>query len=166
MTIKLVAPSGRYVQDFQVAQAVAGMLRQVGLKVDMPNPPDWPSYLSQLFVTPDKANADIWMIGWGSLYLDASQQLIQFQGDYLPPGGLNASYYSNPQFDSLVNQGNAAVSDSQRKNFYCQAQKLLWDESPTIWLYSQKNPIVSSSKVKGIYGLPNLMFVTTWATPA
>ena len=166
MSIKLMSPQGRYIADYNMAQAVAGDLRNVGLKVDMPNPLSWPSYLGYTeSVAPGVDNVDVHVIGWAPSYLDASQQMLLFTQP-LPPPGDDSSYYLNPQVTSLVQQANSSLDTNTRKKDYCQASKIIWKAAPWIFLYNQKNPILTSSKVSGIVDLPNEQFVTTWATPA
>jgi ABC-type transport system substrate-binding protein len=91
---------------------------------------------------------------------------VQFTADQIPPKGLATSYYDNAQVAQLVQKANSGTDASQRKSDYCAAAKQVWNDAPWIFLYNQKNPIVTTSKVKGIYGLPNEQFITTWASPA
>ncbi|MDQ6637335.1 MAG: ABC transporter substrate-binding protein [Candidatus Dormibacteraeota bacterium] len=167
MKLKVISPQGRYIGDYQVAQAVAGDLRKVGLQVELANPSDWPTYLSRMVnVPPDQATADMHLLGWAPSFLDAAQQFQIMTPDNFPPKGLNTSYYSNQSVTDLVTKANGETDSNQRKLDYCSAGKQVWKDAPWIFLYNQKNPIVTTSKVKGIYGLANEQFVTSWASPA
>ncbi len=165
MKVKFVAPTGRYVQDIQVAQVVAGYLREAGVQVDGPATMDWPSYLGTVNVPPP-GKVDMHFLGWAPGYLDESQQMNQFTKTQWPNAGLATSYYTNPEVENLITKALTETDQNQRKADYCSAQKLIWDDAPWIFLYNQKNPIVTSAKVKNVYGLPNEKFVTTWASPA
>ena len=167
MSVKLVSPTGRYVQDIQVANAVAGYLRDVGLKVDGPGTTDWPTYVpTYTQAPPDKAKTDLHLLGWAPAYLDAQQQFEQFYSVRVPPNGQESSYYKNPQVDALIEKANAGTDPDQRKKDYCDAAKMVWTDAPWIFLYNQKYPLVTSAKVTGVFGIPNEKFVTTWASPA
>src|SRR5215471_7081416 len=167
MSVKLVSPTGRYVQDIQVAGAVAGYLRDVGLKVDGPGTADWPTYVATYAnVPPAQAKTDLHLLGWAPAYLDAQQQFEQFYSARVPPAGLESSYYKNPQVDTLIEQGNTSTDTAQRQKAYCDAAKIVWNDAPWLFLYNQKYPFVTTSKVTGVVGLPNEKFVTTWASPA
>ncbi|HKF77876.1 MAG TPA: ABC transporter substrate-binding protein [Candidatus Dormibacteraeota bacterium] len=167
MTVKLVSPTGRYVQDFQVAQAVAGYLSSAGLNVQGPSTTDWPTYVATYAqVGPAQAKTDLSLLGWAPPYLDAQQQFEQFYSPRVPPAGLESSYYKNPQVDALITEANAGTDATQRQQQYCQAAKTVWSDAPWIFLYNQKYPFVTTSAVKGVTGLPNEKFVTTWASPA
>jgi peptide/nickel transport system substrate-binding protein len=166
MSVKLVSPTGRYVQDIQVANAVAGYLRDAGLKVDGPGTVDWPTYVATYAnVPPTAAKTDLHLLGWAPAYLDAQQAFEQFYSLRTPPAGLESSYYKNPSVDALIEKGNTGTDQNQRAQDYCSAAKQVWNDAPWIFLYNQKNPIVTSSKVTSVTGLPNEKFVTTWASP-
>ena len=167
MSVKLVSPTGRYVQDIQVANAVAGYLRDAGLKVDGPGTADWPTYVATYAnVPPAQAKTDLHLLGWAPAYLDAQQQFEQFYSPRTPPAGLESSYYKNPQVDALIEQGNTGTDSAQRQKAYCDAAKMVWNDAPWIFLYNQKYPFVTTAKVTGVTGLPNEKFVTSWASPA
>ena len=166
MTVKLVSPTGRYVQDIQVANAVAGYLRDAGLKVDGPGSVDWPTYVSAyVLAPPSRARTDLSLLGWAPSYLDAQQQFEQFYSARTPPAGQESSYYRNPSVDALIEKANSGTDQNQRAQDYCTAAKMVWNDAPWIFLYNQKFPIVTSSKVTGVIGLPNEKFVTSWASP-
>jgi len=167
MSVKLVSPTGRYVQDIQVASAVAGYLREAGLKVDGPATTDWPTYVPTYVLTPPaQAKTDLHLLGWAPAYLDAQQQFEQFYSPRIPPGGQASAGYSNPQVDTLVEKANSGTDPAQRQKDYCSAARTVWNDAPWIFLYNQKYPLVTSSRVSGVTGLPNEKFVTTWASPA
>jgi peptide/nickel transport system substrate-binding protein len=165
MKVKFSAPTGRYVQDIQVAQAVASQLRDVGVQVDGPSTSDWPSYLATVNI-PAPGKLDMHFLGWAPAYLDMSQQMQQFWSTQWPNAGLATSYYKNPTVDDLIVKAQSETDQAARKADYCTAEKQVWDDAPWIFLYNQKNPIVTTSKVQGVYGLPNEKFVTTWSHPA
>lgn len=163
LSLKMVSPQGRYPQDYQVAQAIAGDLRAIGVNVTLANPTDFSTYLSQVMVAPDKATSDLRLLGWGSLYGDASQALLQFQTIQMPPAGYDGTLFTNKAYDTLVDAGNSALTDSARFDKYCQAQKILMQQAPAIWLYQEQNPVAVATSVHGVYGLPVGFLVTTYA---
>ncbi len=169
MSIRIMSPTGRYVQDIQVAQAVAGYLREAGLKVDGPATSDWPSYVAGVVLATPANQAlktDLHLLGWAPAYLDASQQFEQFYSVRAAPKGQESSYYKNPTVDSLIEKGNADPNASSRNQTYCTAAKLVWNDAPWIFLYNQRLPLVTSAKVTGVTGIPNEKFNTVYASPA
>lgn len=167
LSVKMMSPNGRYLNDYKVSQAVAGYLRAVGVKVDLAAPTDFATYLSAVNVDPkESTNRSLHLIGWGALYPDASQGMFQFETENLPPGGYDGSYYSDPEYDDLVNKANSTVDDAERADLYCQAQKKIVADAPVMWLYGLQNVVVSSSSVTGVKGNPDNQFSTVYAEPA
>jgi peptide/nickel transport system substrate-binding protein len=166
LSIKFWAPTGRYIQDFQAAQAVANDLRAVGVNVDGPKTSDWPSYLGTINVPPAQAKTDLHLLGWAPGYLDASQAMVQFQSTMWPPKGLATSYYSNPEVDKLLARANSNSDQAARQADYCAASKLVWNDAPWIFLWVQRFPMVTTSKVTGVQSIPTESFYTVYASPA
>jgi glutathione transport system substrate-binding protein len=48
LKLELLTPKGRYLNDYEVAVAVQGMLKEVGVTVDV-KPMEWASYINRLF---------------------------------------------------------------------------------------------------------------------
>lgn len=161
LTLKMIAPQGRYLQDYQVAQAVAGYLRAVGLNIDLQPAMDFPTYISKLYVPKEKADHDLALIGFGASYGDPSQAL-PFETKAIPPNGFNASYYNSNKFDKLMADAFSEADQTKRKDLYCQAQQNLTQFAPSTWLYVQYSPLVTKKGISGIYGV-NLWYVTTYA---
>lgn len=165
LRLKMQSPQGRYVADYQVAQAVAGDLRKVGVQVDLAKPPDFATYIAGLYVPPDKAKADLSLIGWGTIFPDASEALGNLLSTSIPPKGVsNFYYYDNPTFEAAMKVANTSLDANERKAKYCEAQKEVWNNPPALFLYVQQTNWATSSSVTGVYA-NNLWFVTTWAAP-
>jgi ABC-type transport system substrate-binding protein len=166
LTVNLVAPTGRYIQDFQAAQNVANDLRAIGITVNGPRSMDWPSYVGTINVPPASATVDVHMLGYAPGFLDASQAMLQFDPAQIPPRGLATSYYDNPTVTGLLLKASTEPNRDLRAQEYCDAQKQVWNDAPWIFLWTQKFPIVHSAHVTGIGSIPNESFVTVYAQPA
>lgn len=160
-----IAPTGRYVQDFQAAQAIAGYLSEVGLEAS-PQTMDWPSYVGAITTVPEENNLDLHFLGWAPSYLDMAQQMVQFQSSQSPPNGLATSFYSNPEVDELIDQAGQEADPDVRQDLYCQAENIIWDEAPWIFLWVQQFPIVYSTDVTGVSYHPTEKFAALYARPA
>ncbi|HSR23144.1 MAG TPA: ABC transporter substrate-binding protein [Candidatus Eisenbacteria bacterium] len=166
LTVSLLAPTGRYIQDFQAAQNVANDLRAIGVNVQGPRTMDWPSYLGTVNVAPSRASVDIHMLGWAPPFLDASQAMAMFDPAQQPPRGLATAYYDNANVTSLIAKAQVEVNRDARAQEYCDAEKQVWNEAPWIFLWVQKFPIVHSAQVTGIGSMPSESFYTVYAQPA
>ena len=163
--VELLTPTGRYLQDFQASQAIAGYLREVGLDVTV-RTMDWPSYVATIIKPLEENEAQLHYLGWAPSYLDAAQQMRQFQSSQWPPNGLATTFYKNPEVDRLIEAANSEVDPEKRAELYCEASKLIWEDAPWIFLWVQRFPIVYSSKVTNISYLPNEKFYAVYAEPA
>jgi peptide/nickel transport system substrate-binding protein len=162
--IQLIHPTGRYVQDKEGSEAVAGFLREVGLQVSLQTM-DWPSYIKTITTPADKSTTELHFLGWAPAFLDASQQMLQFLSTYAPPKGLETTFYANPEVDKLITAGDRELNPDKRQEIYCQASKKVWAEAPWIFLWVQRFPIVHSAKVTNISSLPNEKFYAIYAQP-
>jgi peptide/nickel transport system substrate-binding protein len=167
LSIKFTAPQGRYIQDFQAAQAIANDLTAAGVKVDGPTTKgDWPSYLATINVPPADSSVDLHLLGWAPSYLDAAQAMTQFQSSQWPKAGLATSYYKNSEVDALLAKALSEPDPTARKSQYCQASKLVWQDAPWIFLWVQTFPLVTTAKVTGVQTIPTESFYTVYASPA
>jgi peptide/nickel transport system substrate-binding protein len=158
-------PTGRYVQDKEVAQAVAGYLREVGLETELLTV-DWPSYVAIVNKGPaDQTIHHLGFLGWAPAFLDAAQQVLQFWTEYHPPKGLATTFYSNKQVDELVLAADKESNPDKRKAMYCDLAKKVWADAPWLFLYVQRFPIVHSSKVTDVGSIPNEKFYAVYARP-
>jgi ABC-type transport system substrate-binding protein len=67
-----------------------------------------------------------------------------------PPAGMNASFYSNPEFDALLADGNAAPSNEEALGFYNRAEDVLLEDMPVIPLFFDVTQSVHSADVAGL----------------
>ncbi len=162
--IQLIHPTGRYVQDKEAAQAVAGYLREVGLEMELQTM-DWPSYIRTITTPLEQNTTQLHLLGWAPLFLDASQQMVQFLADQAPPKGLATSFFSRPEVERLVAAADRESQPERRRELYCQASRLVWEEAPWIFLWVQRFPIVHSARVTNVSSLPNEKFYAVYARP-
>lgn len=159
------APTGRYLQDIQAAEAIAGELKKVGVTAKIETM-DWATYTTKIVEPANKQDWHMHLLGWAPSFLDASMQMDQFQSSFHPPDGLGTSFYSNPKVDALIAKADRELDSAKREQLYCEASKIVWKEAPWIFLWSQRFPIVTSSSVTGVSYLPNEKFDAMYARPA
>ncbi len=163
--LKLLHPTGRYVQDGPFSQAIANNLRDVGLNVETQTM-DWPTYQATVNVPPEKTTADMVVLGWAPSYMDIAQQMEQFRKGAWPPAGLASALYTNPTVEDLIAKANAGTDQNVRLEQYAQVNKIIMEEAPWIFLWVQKFPIISTTKVKNVKSLPNEKFAILDVEPA
>ena len=163
--LQMIHPTGRYVQDKESTEAISGFLREAGLEVSLQTM-DWPSYIRTITTPVDKNTTQLHFLGWAPAFLDASQQTLQFLSTYAPPGGLESSFYKNPEVDRMIQAAEREPNPARRKELYCDLSKKVWEDAPWIFLWVQRFPIVYSAKVTDVSSLPNEKFYALYARPA
>jgi peptide/nickel transport system substrate-binding protein len=163
ISLTIGSPSGRYLQDLQAAQAIAGYLRQVGVTVKV-RTMDWPSYLAKLDLKPAKDPFDLFLLGWAPTALDGATQMELFTKANWSPKP-NNTYYSDPRVEKLFAKAQRELNEKKRNKLYCQIQKKIWNDAPWIFLWSQTLILAYDSDIAGISYQPNEKFETLNAHP-
>jgi peptide/nickel transport system substrate-binding protein len=149
----------------QVAQAIAGNLHDVGVETELIGA-DWASFLAAISVPEDRGTAHMHLFNWAPALLDASQQMTQFVRTHWPPAGLATSHYWNPKVELLVSEALRESDDQRRQDQYTEAQRIVWDDAPWVFLWSPNFLMVHSARVQGLTALPTEKFSAAYAQPA
>ncbi|WP_205927388.1 ABC transporter substrate-binding protein [Rhizobium sp. P32RR-XVIII] len=124
--LTLHATNDRYINDSQVAQAVAQYLTRVGIKakVDAMNG-------SIFFTRRAKRDFSFAMGGWGSTQGGAASFLRQYvttDNDELGIGASNYGAWSDPAFDHVLVQAISTVDETKRAELLRQATQMAVDK--------------------------------------
>ena len=147
-TFSMSAPSGRYLNDRQVAEAVVGQLKQIGVKVDL-RIKEWSTYVKQILNR--KLDTDAWLIGWGNAQFDADNTLFTLLYGGTVEGGppqSKFSYWKDPEFDPYVLEAQQIVDQEKRKELYKKALERVRQGAPWIFLHQQKDIYGVAKRVK------------------
>jgi peptide/nickel transport system substrate-binding protein len=135
--LTLHAPNNRYVNDEQVAQAVAQMLTKIGIQTRVDAMPS-----SVFFSRGSKLEFSLLLAGWGADTMEASSPLKALLGTFNADKGMGASNrgrYSNPKMDAVLDQALATVDDGRREKLLQQATEIGVGDLGIIPLYHQHN---------------------------
>ena len=131
------APNDRYVNDEQVAQAIAQMLARIGIQAKVEAMPS-----SVFFSRANKLEFSLMLVGWGSETAEASSPLKALLATYSKEKGMGASNrgrYSSTKMDALLDQALATVDDAKRERLLQQATEVAITDVGIITLYHQEN---------------------------
>jgi peptide/nickel transport system substrate-binding protein len=132
-SVTLAAPNNRYINDEQVAQAVAQMLTRVGVSIKVEAMP-FAAYLGRV----RKEEFALTLLGWGSFAGDlALRSLIAGANQDKGYGAWNWGRYQNAKLDTLVDQALASIDGKKREAFAREAAALVAGETALIPLYHQ-----------------------------
>ncbi len=135
--ITLHAPNNRYVNDEQVAQAIAQMLARAGVQVRVDAMPS-----SVFFSRGSKLEFSFMLVGWGAETMEASSPLKALLATFDTGKGMGAANrgrYSNPKMDAVLEQALATVDDGRREKLLQQATEIGVGDLGIISLYHQHN---------------------------
>ncbi|MBA2448998.1 MAG: hypothetical protein H0V51_13315 [Chloroflexi bacterium] len=130
---------GEYPKDIQVVEAVQADLKAVGCGVEI-----WKveaaSRWSFLRLPIAEAKGEMISFGFNPSNGDLGYHLSAvFRGNKDPakaPAVWNLMWYENEQVDRLLDQAQETADQTRRYQLLGDAQKLIWDDAPVIWLYA------------------------------
>lgn len=154
LSMTLYHPTGRYLLDSTVAEAVQDMLSDVGVDVTLQTL-EWSSYLSFTSQPPEDAQYDAFMLGWGTVTLDSDYGLYALlHSRQWNPNGNNRGFYRNDRVDALLDEARVETDFVAREALYAEAIQLIWDDAPWIYLYNQGQINANRTNVEGLIHHP------------
>jgi peptide/nickel transport system substrate-binding protein len=131
--LTLHAPNDRYVNDEQIAQAVAQMLARIGIRTRVETMP-----ASVYFAKARAGEFSLALLGWGSFSGDlALRALLATPDAGKGYGAWNWGRYSNPKVDALLEQGFTTLDEAKREALAREAATLALNDVPVILLHHQ-----------------------------
>jgi peptide/nickel transport system substrate-binding protein len=93
---------------------------------------------------------DIIVGTWGSDFPDPSGNLRpNFGSENIVAGGANASSYSNPQVDELLQEQNMLTDRAERTRLLIEAQAIIAEDAPIIAITNPVWPLATNARVQG-----------------
>jgi peptide/nickel transport system substrate-binding protein len=135
--LTLHAPNNRYVNDEQVAQAIAQMLTKIGIQTRVDAMPS-----AVYFSRGSKLEFSFLLVGWGAETMEASSPLKALLATFNTAKGMGAANrgrYSNAKMDAVLDQALATVDDGRREKLLQQATEIGVGDLGIIPLYHQHN---------------------------
>jgi peptide/nickel transport system substrate-binding protein len=124
--ITIHGPSGRYVNDEKIVQAVAQMLARVGIAAKVETAP-----MAPYSARASKQEFSFHMVGWGASTGEASSPLRSLLATFNRDKGLGAvnwGRYSNVKVDYLIEQALQQVDDENRSAMLQNATRLAMED--------------------------------------
>ncbi len=120
--VTLDSPNDRYVNDEQIAQAIAASLAKIGIRVKVNALPK-----ATFFPKTDRLDTSFFLIGWastdgdGSSFLDGIVHSYDKEKGY---GRYNRGRYHNPEVDKLIEQSDYTLDPKKRLALMQKAQRI------------------------------------------
>lgn len=121
--------------------AIQADLRDLGIDIDVRSL-EWASYINKVKPKVDSkthkvipSEAKLFRFGWAADYPDPDNYLwTLFNSKNI--GQDNSTSYNNPAYDQIVNKARKLVNWDARKKLYQQAEDMIIDDAPWIFLYT------------------------------
>ncbi|MDQ0218606.1 ABC transporter substrate-binding protein [Peribacillus cavernae] len=139
LELTLHAPNDRYFKGKEVVEAIAAMLSEVGIKVNL----DFMEWSKFTEMRNAGANKELFFAANGNSLFDAATALDV----YTTERAQKELSYSNPEVDTLLAQANSNMNPKDRLEQYRKVQEIVAEERPHIMLYLQSDSYGVSDKV-------------------
>ena len=151
-TFVVYITEGRYYQDRQVAEALQGMLQEIGLKVQL-EIIEWGAFVDAVWFTPAEDAAaqarDIVQTSYGTE--DPPTWMRQTLTSYnWPKNGFNEAFYGNKEVDRLIDAANESTDLDERKAILADIQKNLIEDPPWIITHFEQAVVAHKAKLTGL----------------
>lgn len=149
LALSFTCPTGRYIKDSQVCQALAGSLENIGVKAT-PLVVDRGTWSKVVGMEPAQRTDNMGMVGRATAGMDYTLYRLFFTGV-----GANRTGYSNPRVDALLKEGRAATDPAKQKEIYGEVQETIWKDQPFLFLWYQTQALGVANRVQGFAVQPN-----------
>jgi ABC-type transport system substrate-binding protein len=130
-------------------QAAGNQLQQnLGITYTLRGDLDFAQYLP---LADEQGMTGPFRLGWGMDY-PSPQNFLEplFSTSALPPAGSNTAFYSNPEFDRLVDAGNVAATNEEAIALYQQADDVLLEDMPVMPMFFRFTQGAHSENVQNV----------------
>jgi peptide/nickel transport system substrate-binding protein len=137
-SITLGTPNNRYINDAEVAQAVASQWTRIGVKTKVEA-----TTATVFFKNRDSFAYSAYLAGWGAGTGEMSDPLRSLVATPIRDkgfGGTNKGRYSNPQLDAIIEQALGTVDNAKREALLQQGSKMAMDDQALIPLHIEVTP--------------------------
>jgi peptide/nickel transport system substrate-binding protein len=134
----LNSPDGRYLNDKQVAEAIAGQWQKVGVRTQV-RTHEWGNYVNMSYT---HKNGPVYLLGWGNTTYDADNTYFPLfhTGEIL-------SNYSHQEVDKLIEEARLTMDETKRLGLYHKAAEIIVEDAGWVFLYQQEDIYGASNRL-------------------
>ncbi len=154
LKVKLWSPKGRYVKDYELAQAVQQDLAAAGIEAAL-STMEWGAYLSATKTPPEQTDREIFLLGWSPSTGEAHWGTYPLvHSSQQAPKGDNRGFFASRALDDAIDKAGVATSDQARLAALREVQQIVIKEASHVFLISPNMIVAASKKVHGAVNLP------------
>lgn len=140
LTVEFEAPRGRYLNDAELAEAIAGMLSEVGVQTEL-TISEWGTFWPK---TVEGNQQGLWFLGLGNTLNDAEYYYTL----YLSSDG--RGYYATDEMDERIRAQYAILDEAEREATLHEIHKtFVEEEAPWIFLWDQADLYATGADIVG-----------------
>ena len=153
-TMKVDAPTGRYLMDTEISQAIAAMLSQVGITIDL-NLHESSAY-SNIFSAHSAEEGFMTCFGMG--FFDASYGMI----GYIGGNTVGESNWEDPAYTELFEKAESNMNLDERLEQFKELQQIIADQEPYIIIaqidnsFGVKDTITMTPRLDDVWNLTSM----------
>lgn len=139
-------PNNRYINDANVAQAIAQFYSRVGIDAKVETMPS-----SVYFTRATKGEFGYMVLGWGTESGEQGSSLRSLLATYDPAKGMgvtNRGRYSNPAFDRMVTDALVTMDEKKREAMIQQAAEVVMNDTGLIPIHFEVSTWATARNMK------------------
>ena len=128
-----------------MSTVIQSNLKAVGINVALQTF-EWGAFIAKLRSKDQELFALSWMAG------NEDPDMVMYpllHSSQWTPGGPNRALYKNERFDDLLHQARLTTDDKKRAELYRQAQRIMYDDPPWIFIDHEIQTAAHSKRVQG-----------------
>jgi peptide/nickel transport system substrate-binding protein len=129
LSLDFNVPAGQYTKAKEVGQAIAGMLKEVGITANVKTP-EWGTFSADYVA----GRYGFYLIGRGSVF-----EPTPFLAQYFLGGNTKRVGYENPAVTDLFVRQQGTTDEAERKRLLAQLQRQIMEDVPVVFLYTYKD---------------------------
>ena len=134
----------------RIGEVLQDQFKQVGIEVSEIQTFEWAKFYQDIV----DGNFQIYTLRWVGITEPDILHSI-YHSSMMPPDGRNRGRYVNAKIDELTEQGRLELTVDGRKAIYSEAQQILAEELPYIFLWYPHNIVVMNEKLQGFTLYPD-----------
>lgn len=108
---------------------------------------EWGAYLEEA----STGDHDIFLLGWPNATGDPDQSLWPLFHSSMHGAQGNRTFYDNPELDELLEAGREETDDEARAEIYQEAQEILVEDAPMVYMRQALSMNAHRTNVEGLY---------------
>lgn len=138
-----------------IGQVMQQMFADVGLTMNL-MPTERGALVDAIFQPLESTELEASLVGASTPTGDADRALtVSFYSESWPPDSNNWSFYANDRVDELIETGRATGDLDERAAIYAEAQEIIWNDAPWVFLVSPDNVAGQADELSGVFYMPD-----------